>query len=57
MNHALAIEPDMEAATPDQERHTKPLMDWLEEQQERAEIRHLRASIRTNERLGLGKPY
>lgn len=42
-----------------QYRGMKPhqLIDWLELQQEEAEIQHLRSQIRTNGRLGVMEAY
>jgi hypothetical protein len=55
------VEIHTEAAEPSitQYRGMKPhqLIDWLEMQQEEAEINHLRAQIRTNGRLGVMEAY
>lgn len=42
-----------------QHRAAKPheMIDWLEEQQEQAEITHLRRQIRTNGRVGVMELY
>jgi hypothetical protein len=55
------IEVTTEAAEPSttQYRAMRPhqLIDWLEMQQEEAEIRHLRSQIRTHGRLGVMEAY
>jgi hypothetical protein len=55
------VETRTEAADPSatQYKAMRPhqLIDWLEMQQEEAEIRHLRAQIRTNGRLGVMEAY
>lgn len=55
------IEVTTEAAEPSttQYRAMRPhqLIDWLEMQQEEAEISHLRAQIRTHGRLGMMEAY
>jgi hypothetical protein len=54
----IAVEASIEAAD-HQHRAAKPheLIDWLEEQQEEAEIAHLRRQIRTNGRVGMMELY
>jgi hypothetical protein len=55
------IEAAHEAAEParTQFRAMRPhqLIDWLEEQQEEAEISHLRRQIRSNGRIGVMEAY
>jgi len=56
-----AFEPSTQAAQPEMEQYRamRPhqLIDFLEEQQEEAEIRHLRRQIRTNGRVGMMEMY
>jgi hypothetical protein len=56
-----AFEPSTQAAeaepTPFKGMSTFALADWMEEQQEEAEIRHLRRQIRTNGRVGVMELY
>jgi hypothetical protein len=56
-----AFEATITAAEPidHQHRAAKPheLIDWLEEQQEEAEILHLRRQVRTNGRVGVMELY
>jgi hypothetical protein len=56
-----AFESTITAAEPidHQHRAAKPheLIDWLEEQQEEAEILHLRRQVRTNGRVGVMELY
>ncbi|MFT4064305.1 hypothetical protein [Paraburkholderia sp.] len=57
----LPIEACLEAADPTttQYRGMRPhqLIDWLEREQEEAEIRHLRSQVRTHGRLGTMEAY
>lgn len=62
-NHR-AFEPSIHAAqvadaepSPFKGMSTFALTEWMEEQQEEAEIRHLRRQIRTNGRIGVMEAY
>jgi hypothetical protein len=56
-----AFEPSTQAAAPEKEQFKamRPyqLIEWLEEEQEEAEIRHLRRQIRSNGRVGMMEMY
>jgi hypothetical protein len=57
----LPIEANLEAADPatTQFRAMRPhqLIDWLEQEQEEAEISHLRRQVRTTGRIGMMEAY